>query len=82
MTVKDLVVNSLSVVRLHRTLVVIAEITIVNGSMMCTDRASWGLLPLIGRVLGAVGPRVLCWYVREGMDGARYLAIALRLLIA
>jgi hypothetical protein len=80
--VKALVVNSLSVVQLHRTAVIIAEMTIVNDSMVCADRTSWGLLPLVSQVLGAVGPQMLHRFVREGKDGARYLAIALGLLIA
>ncbi len=80
--VEALVIISPSVVQLHQTVVVIAEITIVDSSVMCADRALRGLLPLVGRVLGAVGPRVLCRFVREGMDGARYFAIALGLLIA
>ncbi len=49
---------------------------------MCTDRALQGLPPLVGRVLGAVSPGVLHRFVWEGMDGARYLAVALGLLIA
>ncbi len=48
---------------------------------MCADRPLWGLLPLVGWVLGAVSPGVLCRFVREKMDGARYLASALGLLI-
>jgi hypothetical protein len=50
--------------------------------MMCADRALLCLLPLVGRVLRAVGPRVLCRFVREGMDVARYLAVALGPLMA
>ncbi len=69
-------------VRLHRAAVVVAEVAIVNGSMMCADCALQGLLPLVGRVLGAVGPQVLCRFVREGMDGAWYLAVALGPLMA
>jgi hypothetical protein len=31
---------------------------------------------LVGRVLGALCPRVLCRFVQERVNGARYLAIA------
>ncbi len=80
--VKALVVNTLHVVRIHLTAVVVAEVAIVNGSMMCADRALRCLLPLVGRVLGAVGPQVLHRFIREGMDGAWYLAVAPGLLMA
>jgi hypothetical protein len=80
--VKALVINTPHVVQLHRTAVVIAEVAIVNGSVMCTDCDLRGLLPLVGRVLRAVGPRVLCRFIQEGIDGARYLAIAPGLLMA
>jgi hypothetical protein len=70
------------VVKLNWTVVIVAEVAIVNGSVMCADRALGGLLPLVGRVLGAVGPQVLCWFIQEGMDGAWYLAIAPGILMA
>jgi hypothetical protein len=80
--VEALVVDTLHVVRLHRTAVDVAEVAIVNGSAMCTDCASRRLLPLVGWVLGAVRPRVLCRFIWEGMDGSGYLAIAPGLLMA
>jgi hypothetical protein len=81
-TVEDLVVGSLRVVQLHWTAVVAAEIAIINCSMVCINSALWGRLLLVGRVLRAVGPRVLCQFVREGVDRAQHLAIALGLFIA
>ena len=63
-------------------MVVVAEVVNFNGSVMCADRALRGLLPLVGRVLGAVGSQVLHRFVWEGMDGARYLAVALEPLMA
>ncbi len=63
-------------------MVVVTEVAIVDGSMLCADRALRGLFPLVGRVLGAVGLQVLCRFVQEGMDGARYLALALEPLMA
>ncbi len=77
-----MVVGSLRVVRLHRTAVVIAEIAIVNCSMVCVDCASRGLLPLVGQILKAVGQQVLHQFVQEGVDGSQYIAAALGLFIA
>jgi hypothetical protein len=82
-TVKASVVGSLRrVVQLHWTVVIIAEIAIVDHCVVCINRILWGQLLLVGRVLGTVGPWVLCWFVREGVDGAGYLAVALGLFIA
>jgi hypothetical protein len=80
--VKALVIGSLSVVCLQWTAVIIAEIAIVNHSVVCINRALQGWLLLVCRILRAVGPRVLCRFVREEVDRARYLTIALGLFIA
>ncbi len=62
--------------------VIVAEVGIVDGSVTCADCALRGLLSLVGRIFGAVGPRVLHRFVKEGMDGAQYLAVALGPLMA
>ncbi len=80
--VKALVVGSLRVVQLHQTAVVVAEIVIINCGVVCIHHASRGQLLLVGQALGAVGPRVLCCFVQEGVDGARHLAVALGLFTA
>jgi hypothetical protein len=80
--VEALLVGSLCVVQLHRIAVIIAEVVIVDCSMVHVDRTLRSLLPLVGRVLGAVGPRVLCRFFQEGVDGARYLPNVLELFIA
>ncbi len=75
-------IGSFRVVQLHQTAVVIAMIAIVDCSMVCIDHALRGLLLLVGQILGAVGPQVLRRFVREGVDGARHLAVALGLFKA
>ncbi len=63
--VEALVIGSLREIQFHWTAVVIAEIAIVECSMVCVDCALRGLLPLFGRFLGAVSPRVLYQFVGE-----------------
>ncbi len=81
-TIEAVVVGCLCVVRLHWAAVIIPEVAFVDCCLVCIDHALRGLLLLVGRVLGAVGPQVLCQFGQEGMDGAQYLAIALGLFIA
>ncbi len=80
--VKVLVVSSLHAVRLHYTAVVVAEVAIIDCGVVCVQRALQGPLLLVGRVLGAVGPRVLRQFVWEGVDRAQHLAITPGLFIA
>ncbi len=80
--VKALVVGSLCAVQLHCTAVIVAEVAIVNCGVVCIHCALQGRLLLVCWFLRAVGPRVLCRFIREGMERAWYLAIAPGLFIA
>ncbi len=77
-----MVVGSLHVIRLHHTAVIVAEVAIVDCGMVCIHRALQGQLLLVGRVLGVVGPCVLHRFIQEGVDRARYIAVAPGLCIA
>ncbi len=74
--------GSFRAIGVHRAAVVIAKIAIVNCGVVCINSAMQGQLLLIGPVLQALSLHMPCWFVRKGVDGARYLALAPRLLIA
>ncbi len=66
---------SFHVVRVHCAAVLIAKVAIVHCSVVRVHCASQGRL-LIGWVLLALSPHMPHWFVQEGVDGARFLAIA------
>jgi hypothetical protein len=74
-------VSSFHAIGVHRTVVVIAKIAIVNCSVVCVHCALQGWFLVISRVLQALSPCVPCRFVPEGVDGTRYLAVSPRLLV-
>ncbi len=80
--VEALVVGSLHAIRLYCTVVIVAEVAIVDCSVVCVHHALRGRLLLIGKVLGAIGPPVPCRFIWEEVDGAQYLVVAPGLFIA
>jgi hypothetical protein len=76
------VLGSFRVVRLHCTVVIVAEVTIINRGVVCIHRASQGWLLLVGRILRAGSPQMLFQFIRVGVDRARHLAVASELFIA
>ncbi len=62
--------------------VIITKIAIVDCGVVCIYHSLQEWLLLIGRFLQALIPHVPCRFVREGVDGVRYLAVAPRLLVA
>jgi hypothetical protein len=74
----SVVIGSFCAIKFHCTEVVITEIAIVNHSVVCLHCALQGRLLLLGRLLQALSPCVPCRFVREGVDGTQYLAIAPR----
>ena len=66
--VEALVIGNLRVVKLHWTVVVIAEIVTVNCSIVCVNRALRGWLLLVGRILRNFGLQVLA-----GLSGKEWM---------
>ncbi len=78
----SVIAGSFHAIRVHHTLVVAAKIVIVNRGVVCIHRVSLGQLLLIGWILCTLSPCVSCQFVWEGVDGARYLVVDPRLLVA
>ncbi len=54
----------------HPASVIIAEVAIVNGDVVSVHRTSQCWLSLVGQVLRALGPCMLCRFVQERGDRA------------
>ncbi len=69
-------------VGVYHAAAIIAKVAIVNCGVACIHRALQGWLLLIDQVLQALSPLMPCQFVWEGVDGARYLAVAPMILVA